>query len=26
LPIVLYSGSLAISGMFDLPGKLGISA
>ena len=25
LPIVLYSGSLAISGMFDLPGKLGIS-
>jgi SSS family solute:Na+ symporter len=25
LPIVLYSGSLAISGMFDLPGLLGIS-
>lgn len=25
LPIVLYSGSLAISGMFDLPDKLGIS-
>ena len=25
LPIVLYSGSLAISGMFDLPAKLGIS-
>ncbi|MRI01831.1 solute:sodium symporter family transporter [Kriegella sp. EG-1] len=25
LPIVLYSGSLAISGMFDLPGKFGIS-
>ncbi len=25
LPIVLYSGSLAISGMFDLPEKLGIS-
>lgn len=25
LPIVLYSGSIAISGMFDLPGKLGIS-
>lgn len=25
LPIVLYSGSLAISGMFDLPGILGIS-
>jgi SSS family solute:Na+ symporter len=25
LPIVLYSGSVAISGMFDLPGKLGIS-
>lgn len=25
LPIILYSGSLAISTMFDLPGKLGIS-